>query len=360
TLAADMKNPTNDVSFRLSDENNYKDYELEKGQWVYFKEVLLVIYDRSFVGLGLGRFDGESVNVSYLNAYRNSYERETFTSDYFYPRVYRYAYSETSGKQTPLDTNYKPWDDTKPIDLLFDDDDTNWIHSDRSDISEASPFELTADLGAVMKANRFTIYGEPTRQYQPKNFRLYGGTDLQNMELIAEVTDSVRENNNITVDFKTRDIRYYKLVVTDTWATGQRYRYLAFRTMKFSYSLDGGLWLSPDEEMFLYRGGWHLSSKLSAFGHLYEGENATLDFEFSGTRFALFSYFSADFDSFEVLVDGEVVTVVSLKSGENKTALAYLSDEFTDGTHHATVRSKTRFNIDSVVLWQTEDTDIVR
>ena len=351
-LAANMTNLTNSYQFDLTDENNYKDYQFSKGQWVYFKEVLLVTYNSSFVGLGIGQFNGDTVNVSYLNAYRNSYYKEEFETDYYYMRDYAYDYREMSGKQTLVETNYKPWDDTKPIELLFDEDDTNWIHSDKSNISEETPFELTADLGKIMPANQFTIYGEPSRQYQPKDFRLYGGTTLDDMELIAEVKDSARANNNVTVNFESRNIRYYKLVVTDTWATTQAYRYIAFRSVKFSYSTGNGLWLSPDEEMFEYRGGWALSNKFSTFGHLYEGENATLDFEFTGSRFAIISYESQDYDGFEVLIDGKLTGTVGIKGEENETKLVYLSDELTKETHTITIRSKTKFNIDSVVLWE--------
>lgn len=352
-LAADMTNPANDVKFDQTNENNYKDYMFSKGQWVYFKEVLLITSDRSFVGLGIGMFDGDNVNVSCLNAYRNSYYKEEFDSDYFYSRNYTYNYREESGKQTLISANYRPWDNTKPIDLLFDEDDTNWIHSDRSDISADNPFEITVDLGDTMRANRFTIYGEPTRQYQPKDFVLYGGTDPENMEPIATVTNSVRENNNVAADFAEREIRYYKLVVTDTWAIGQNYRYIAFRCAKFSLFYDGGTLLSPDENIFAYKGGWKLSNRFSTFGHLYEGENATAEFTFTGSRFAIFSCEAEDFDSFEILIDGETAGTAKIDGSGNDTKMAYLSDTLAEGEHRVTIRSKTRFNIDSVVLWKT-------
>ena len=344
-----MTNPANDVKFDQTNENNYKDYMFSKGQWVYFKEVLLITSDRSFVGLGIGMFDGDNVNVSYLHAYRNSYYKEEFDSDYFYSRNYTYNYREESGKQTLISANYRPWDNTKPIDLLFDEDDTNWIHSDRSDISADNPFEITVDLGDTMRANRFTIYGEPTRQYQPKDFVLYGGTDPENMEPIATVTNSVRENNNVAADFAEREIRYYKLVVTDTWAIGQNYRYIAFRCAKFSLFYDGGTLLSPDENIFAYKGGWKLSNRFSTFGHLYEGENATAEFTFTGSRFAIFSCEAEDFDSF----DGEPAGTAKIDGSGNDTKMAYLSDTLAEGEHRVTIRSKTRFNIDSVVLWKT-------
>ncbi len=350
-LAANMANTTNSPQFDLTNPNNYKDYELKKGQWVYFKEVLLVTYNSSFVGLGMGRFNGDTVNVAYANAYRTSYYKEKFESEYYYPRDYKYTYSQTSGKQTLVEAKYQPWDASYSIDRLFDNNDTNFIHSNKTNISEDNPFEVVADLGKTMRANRFTIYGEPSRQYQPKKFELYGGTELDNMQLIASVENSERINNNVIVNFEEREIRYYKLKVTDTWASGTKY--IAYRCAKFSYTLDNGSWLSPDEEMFVYRGGWKLGNAISTFGHLYEGENATLDFEFTGNRFAIFSYMSPEYDSFEVLVDGELIVTVSLNvDGEEGTALAYLSQSLPEGNHKVTIRSKTKFNIDSLVLWQ--------
>ena len=352
-LAANMTNLTNNVAFLTDNENNYKDYELEKGQWVYFKEILLVTYDRSFVGLGWGRFDGDKVNVTYLKAYRNSYYREEFVSDYYYDRNYTYSYNEKiDSKQTLIETNYKPWDASKSIDILFDDDDTNWIHSDQSNISEETPFELTAALEETVKANKFVIYGEPSRKYQPKNFKLYVGTELENMKLVAEVTDSVRNNDNVTVNFEETDVRYYKLVLTDTWATSQRFRYISFRCVKFFYSIENGTVFSPDEKIFNYKGNWTLSDKFSTFGHLYDGENATLNFSFRGERFAVFSYISDEYDGFEVLIDGEVADTVKINGGSNEPALAYLSEKLSDGEHKITIRSKTKFNVDSIVLWQ--------
>ena len=197
-----------------------------------------------------------------------------------------------------------------------------------------------------MRANTFTVYGEPSRQYQPKDFKLYGGAELEGMTLIAEVKDSVRTGSDVKIYFKEIDVRYYKLVVTDTWATKQSYRYIAFRTLKFSYSVDGGKLLSPDEDVFNYKGNWSLSNKLSTFGHLYEGQNATLEFEFTGSRFAIFSY-----EGFEVLIDGISAYSVSINGESDAVKLAYLSKELTNGKHVVTVRGKTRFNVDSIALW---------
>ena len=125
--------------FDLSDASHYTDAFYEKGQWVYFRAVLLVSDARSFIGVGLGRFDGEEVSVGYLTAYRASYEREPFETEYFAPRTYGYDYiCVRPSRGTLVSAQYRPWDESYAIGNLFDEDDGNFIHSDRSDISPDS------------------------------------------------------------------------------------------------------------------------------------------------------------------------------------------------------------------------------
>ena len=350
--AAILENASGGADFELNDKSRYTDVELKKGQWVHFKAVLLVTNGRCFIGVGLGRFSGENVQVSYLNAYRSSYEREPFESDYFYRREYSYDYAETPAEQSLVETNYRPWDERYDISNLFDEDDTNFIHSDKTlYVTAQNPFELTVDLGETMRANRFTVYGEPSRRYQPKNFVLYGGMDLENLELIAEVQNSERINDNVAVDFAERELRYYKIVVTDTWAEGPKY--IAFRRAEMSYTLPGAVQLSPDEDMFSYRGNWKLSGAgLSSFGHRYEGENAVLEFTFTGTRLGILSCLSSGFGEFEVLIDGKAAENAAAKGRGEGVGISFLSGQLSAGGHTVAVRSKQKFNIDSVVLWK--------
>ena len=350
--AAVIENASGGDSFELNDKNHYTDVELKKGQWVHFKAVLLVTNGRCFIGVGLGRFSGENVQVSYLNAYRSSYEREPFESDYFYRREYSYDYAETPAEQSLVETNYRPWDESYDISNLFDEDDTNFIHSDKTlYVTAQNPFELTVDLGKAMRANRFTVYGEPSRRYQPKNFRLYGGSDPENLELIAEVQNSERINDNVIVGFEERELRYYKIVVTDTWAEGPKY--IAFRRAEMSYAVPGAVQLSPDESMFSYRGNWKISNEgLSTFGHRYEGENAVLEFTFTGTRFGILSRISEEYGAFEVLIDGAAAENFAAASEGQSVGVSFLSGELAAGEHTVAVRSKQKFNVDSVLLWQ--------
>ena len=108
-------------------------------------------------------------------------------------------YSKTP---TIVDSVYSAWDNTYSIDNLFDDNATNFIHSNKtSPVSEENPFSVTVDLGEEFKANSLTIVGEPSRKYYPKSFKLYAGTSVDNLALIGEYQDVEAVNSNITVSF---------------------------------------------------------------------------------------------------------------------------------------------------------------
>lgn len=339
--AATVDNLAGTPEFDLSDASHYTDAFYEKGQWVYFRAVLLVSDARSFIGVGLGRFDGEEVSVGYLTAYRASYEREPFETEYFAPRTYGYDYvCVRPSRGTLVSAQYRPWDESYAIGNLFDEDDGNFIHSDRSDISPDSPFELVADLGEVVRANTFTVRGEPSRRYLPAKFELYGGNELSQMTLLATQENAAYSGADVAVSFPECELRYYRMYVTDTTATDQAHRYIAFRRCEFSYSVMGGEWLSPDEDMFEYRGNWSLTGALSTFGHGYAGSDATVSFTFTGTRFALLA---AD-GVFEAVIDGVPSGSVRVQDG------VWMSEAMPEGEHTVVLRGD--MTVDSFVLWR--------
>lgn len=339
SLAALVDNVSGTPDF-TGEEGTYTDRTFAAGQWVYFRAVLLVTNARSFIGVGLGKFEGENVQVQFLNAYRSDYEpEEPFESDYFYARGYAYE-GERSGKGSLLSSVYVPWDDSYAIGNLFDGNDANFIHSAQGTaVSESDPFEVTVDLGETFRADTFTIYGESSRQYQPRDFKLYAGGSPDDLRLVADVTDAAREGTDVVVRFAAQDVRCYKLVITRTWDT--RAGYIAYRYADFSLALPGGTLYSPDEEMFVLRGEWSVRAALADFGHVYEGaQGSVFTFTFTGTRFALFSLDGANF---EVRIDGKAAGA----GGAN----AYLSETLAQGEHTVLVRGTGKFDIRSVALW---------
>lgn len=326
----------------------------EEGVYVYTPDTAHRESGKIFVTLALteesGAFDaGEVTLVIELRQSEHlpaMGEEIPFETDYFYPHAYNYDYDRPlSTEQSLVETNYRPWGKDYSIDVLFDEDDTNFIHSDRTDITAASPFVLTIDLGKTVHANRLTVYGEPSRQYQPKDFCLYGGTEIDGLHLLADVHDAPRSGYDVIADFPKTDLCFCKLVVTDTWAPATKY--IAFRRIGLSDAVAGGVYHSPDEEMFLMRGNWTFCPAFSTYGHIYAGQNASLEFSFTGTRFAIFSGDEAGFAGAEILVDG----LRAETAGQGENVPDFLSQPLEEGLHTVVLRSKERFSVDSIVLW---------
>lgn len=354
SLAGELENAPRTDQYFMDDPSTYTDIDLKGGQYVYFKEVLLVTKADAYIGLGMGKFTGDTVAVSHVtNGLNDNYSpREPFASDYFYARTYAYNYTGTdSGKGSLVSADYTPWDGY-PIDRLFDDNDDNYIHSAANNpVSQDNPFAITVDLGSEYTADTFTIYGAAARRYQPKSFVLYGGTSPDNMTVLASVENAALEGDNVVVTFGECNVRYYKLVVTDTY-DGSANKYIAYRYAVFSNSaevnrvapVNGGIQLSPDT--LSYFGNWSLCSQFSTFGHTYAADNGRATFSFSGTAFGVLC--PAGQGSFDVYIDGVFAATVNCSGSE--TAPAYVSPVLDNGEHTVELHSGGKFAIDSIVV----------
>ena len=332
------------ADYYLNDANTYSDFTLTAGEQVYIKAVLLVKSGGAqapYIGVGVGKFDESGgVNISHMSAVRTSYnpEEEDISFPYLYKPQYTYRHDEVFDvSQTLISFKYSAWDESYAIGNLFDEDDTNFIHSDRTSISEENPFEIVVSLGQSVRANAFTIYGESSRQYQPKDFKLYGGSSESDLTLLADVKDAPRSGINVTVMFPEREISCYKLVVTDTYAENQSSKYIAFRYTAFSFSLGEGEWISPADEMFTYRGEWSEVPGAS-FGKLMRADNGSVTFTTDKT-FAVIGG-----GEWQVYIDG-VKT-----DGNTSDAFIYISPD-SDGEREVTIGSDKGAYIDSIVLF---------
>lgn len=331
----------------LDDPSTFEDCDLKAGQYVWFKEVLLVNSADAYIGLGMGKFVGDDVSVAHVTDGLNvNHVVVPFESQYVFAREYAYNGAETPSSQSLISSKYSPWSEDYAIDNLFDGNYSNFIHSDRVPIDGDNPFEITVDLGEVMRANTFTIYGEPTRRYQPKNFVLYGGTSPDDMHVIASVQNAVLVGDDVVITFDEEEFRYYKLVVTDTYSD---YGYIAFRRVQPSYVsavLEGAVQLSPDE--LSYTGNWQVCPGAS-FGHSYVCSGGAARLNFTGTRFGVLSCNGENFVSFDVYIDGEYADTV-IYGGSKEKQLLYVSGELNCGEHEVELRSLNPFNIDSVII----------
>jgi hypothetical protein len=207
---------------------------------------------------------------------------------------------------------------------------------------------VTVELGKAITANTFTIYGEPTKKYQPKNFVLYGGMELSAMNVLASVTDAELDGDNIVVRFDDATIKYYSLIVTDTYATTQRYRYICYRRAEFSYSGTTVDLLAPNDSSISYYGDWAKVSGAYTFGYNYRSRGGYFTLDFEGVQFELFLNQGA---YFYVEIDGQVIQ--SLDFANDGSNLAYMSPLLSFGKHTVKVVSQSTMCVDAIGIAQT-------
>ena len=357
TLAGKLENAPRTDQYFANDPDTYTDIRLEEGQYVYYRQVLLIrgngTYGGSdaYIGMGCGKVEGGNVTISHVNnAVNRNYEPATYESDYYYPRKYEYNYTaEDSGKGSLVSCVYTPWEGY-PVDRLFDGDDSNYIHSAKgSPVNADNPFEVTVDLGSVGSYDMFTIFGAAARQYQPKSFALYGGTTVDNMQLLASVTDAERTGDDIVVSFGERDIRYYRLVVTDTFDSSSN-KYIAYRYAVFTNSarlalaeeVSGSAHLSPD--VLTYSGVWQRGKGLATFGHGYVSSSGSAKLNFSGALFCLIGR-----GSFSVEVDGVDFGTFNCEEAGG-AELIFSSGPLPGGGHTVGITALGELCIDSIAI----------
>ena len=368
--------------------NTYFDISgLKKGDWVYFKEVMIVKGEpgktASFIGLGWNKFEDamplfdesgeiigevpETVTLSYAVGYRESYEsvHKEFESEYHYKRGYTYSYvynNTAKQKQSIVNVqNYVSWggDGHKEefkIDNLVDGSLSTYIHTNGGH-SASNPFVITMDMGEAITANRMLIHTQPRSDYRyPTDFILYGSLDGKEYFKIKDYQNvKIVKDNRIAVDFDTTKFRYYRLIMTKS---SQNYIIISRIDFTESYERLNGEQYSIDDEIFKYGGKWQAKATAASFGHVVVGKKgATVEFTFEGNRFALLSSSAFERD-FEVTIDGKKVSSDFFKNNKGeRTLIAFMSGELSQGKHKVKVKCKKKnCSLDSLVVWQAEET----
>ena len=377
-LAARITNAKGGANFTLED-GTYSDFEnLQAGQWLYYKAVMICSTQPriSFIGLGWGKFEtmGGTIDeegnvvggvedtppkISYATSYRNEYKFDTseFKTEHFYEHGYKVSYSKTH-EEIPNKTivevkNFTPWDDTRVIEHLIDNDKTNYMHS-RNVVSVNNPFDLTVDLGETISASRVTMYGyDIGKKHTPTTFEFYVGNQPDKLELAAKIENGGLSGHNSAFNLDgERDFRYYRLYVTDT-ATHQ---YIALREIEFSLTALNGNLFGPKDEGFKYGGknAWTYENAFASFGQIAVGnKKATMEFEFIGTRVALYSVFGEEYGSYTVYIDGKKQAVVNLSEGEGQQLAFITETKLKDGKHKVKIKckGKVNYNVAAVGIW---------
>ncbi|MCH5153571.1 MAG: M60 family metallopeptidase [Clostridiales bacterium] len=300
----------------------------------------------------------------YANAYRRSYEfpdNSEFQSDYFYKRTYRYNYQNNVqlgvGEQSVVEdqcenlflntTSWGGGDLSVVVDGIRDMGGQQQLHMNRKP-TEAAPFTLVIDLGAVYTANRLYIYSQNRSDLQfPKALKLYASLDGENYTLINSYADLTRSGIVQTLDFADTQMRYYKIEVTESMGN-----YLIIRELEMWHiqEINGGTKVSIDSANLVFTGDWEYAQAPSSFGHVYVGHSGNkLEFEFTGTRLGIMmsSMFAKNY---EVYIDGAKVNSIELKA--NAGSLVFLSDAMQNASHKVEIRCTGQVGIDSVIIYQ--------
>jgi hypothetical protein len=301
-----------------------------------------------------------SVNVTYVTAYRNSYkllETEEYTTDYFYTRQYSYDYSDITtidvGQQLITANSYFPTGWGHNFEYLVDGNDSTYAHTNFAP-TDSKPAVIEMKLNSTITANRLIFDGSHNseKQFLPKNFKIWVSTDGENWQLVCDVVDSTLSTDGwqVTAMFdQTHTFDYVRIEITATHK-----QYIALRKIIFQnyvIEISNGNQLSPDNDMFAFRGDWALKSTYSDFGHIYIGETgSTLKFEFEGTKFAILSVSELG-ANFKVKIDGVEVDSITLRENPNLIDASYISTELKNGKHKVTITCLDTTNIDSIVIW---------
>lgn len=379
-LAAKLTNPSMDVVFHPENSETFKDITFTKRTNIYFKLVTNQADMPSgagvrtpFAGIGVGvvKEDG-TATINYLsNSLPVSYQPDPeFESENVFPRTYsqtyNYEYSKYRGKL--LESNYYQWTDgvdegLYSIENLFDSNDSNFIHSNKENpISESNPFMILVDIQETLSVNKFIIYGVTGSQYQyqPKKFLFYVGTDKDNLELVANVSNAVRSNSNVIITFpETKAVRYYKLIVTETYAFQNNYIVYRFGQFRLEFQ---GITVALDDDRISLNNSWNRVQKFCTFGHLYTGQGSEnsksfVEFKFTGKQYGINAFVSNEFDGFDIYLDNNFVKRINLNGNDNAVVQGvYISPSIRNTQHTVRVESNSPFNVDSFILLSDDKT----
>ena len=181
----------------------------------------------------------------------------------------------------------------------------------------------------------------------PITFDLYVGTSLDDMHLAGSYQNLTYSNRTLSVNFDEQELRYYRLVVTDT----DTHRYVAINQIDFSYSLSGMKEYTPDELNYYSYGfgkyGFTKEYMLSTYGYCISGDGY-IKYTFTGSQIA-FNVRQNEECKIRVSVDGNSTTL-TLSAYSEKT-LAYYVSLFEEGKHTLEIKVlEGILNIESVAI----------
>lgn len=216
-------------------------FNVKKGDYIYFEVIVQSYHPDGFADL-FGSYDNnlQRISMSYLlnDEATKSPIRENSDN---YPRSYNdlsKVIPNTNASILSYTESFASWDETQKIENIVDGDISTSYHSIRNKYITTEPFEVTVDLGNAYNVNTLMITGYNGNSRQnPTTFKLYGGTSTDNMTLLGEYSDVTYSGRNASISFKETYLRYYKLVITDTY----EHRYVAISELQMALKATGTL-----------------------------------------------------------------------------------------------------------------------
>lgn len=346
-------------SFDNNNPDTYTDYELEIGDYVYFKVVMAGYAPGGWTEVGMGKFNGEKVSIGsidtkYLLNVDLDYNEEIFVQNIVY-QPSKYA------SNTPIDranasiveaTNA----DKNELKKLLDNDWNTRYTSDITMVTEETPVCFTIDLGATHLLQSFTlVYWLQWSNtwycaFAPVNYKVYGGTDINNMQLIGDYKNQISDVNKETgktVYIDPQPIRYIRFEITSTYKNWQgTERRFALKEIIFN---SGYNMLSIDDRNVQYSDNdWDMKNDLiSTYGHYFEGQDGTIKVDFEGTLFMINAFTSSKYGKLYVSIDGQAEVEINLNGDSLKLMQVFVSDTLERGKHTITIRGEGLVNIES-------------
>lgn len=326
--------------------------DLQAGDYVYFREITLSRhYADAFTELGMADLTlaapvMRTVATSSLYLSGVTVTKETFVA----PERYKRGYSTTatvrassSGDHTLVSVNMPSWSDNEKIENIFDGDPSTYYHNNRNNfVSAENPFVLVVDAGELRTYNSLKIVSRTSGQYNlPCTFELFASADGEIFTLIDKFTDMPFVNNTVAVKFPATELRYYKLVVTDTKSLSTGNKYVTIAEIELSYTLAGAE-KSPYAAEYYACESANFGEVVapSSFGKMIAG-NGNVKYSFEGKAFVLFVR-QAQACRIRVTLDanGEEAREIVLSPGANgEREIAYAVGELSRGAHTVTIET---------------------
>lgn len=319
--------------------------DLKAGDFVYFKEITLSRHagNDAYTELGWANLtNGESmVTIPSKYIYHVDVEKQeySFETDEVYAREYSktFVLSEADiTKQSIVSVNHGSWSASEGIENILDANLDTFYHNNRNNfVSDSNPFELVVDLGETVLCNHIKIWGRKSGQLNlPSTFLLYGGLTAEDMTLLGEFVDLSISNNNIEASFDEKEIRYYKLVVTDTKSLSAGNKYVTIAQIDLQYVFSGTE-KSPFELDFYKTKSkdFEVVRTPSSFGKVVRG-NGVIKYSFEGEGIALFAL-QNESCKLKITLDGKTETKTISQNADKQ--LLFFASGLDDKTHNLTI-----------------------